>query len=228
MLPFSYSRMRIVSKNIWGSASTEGIDQQRDDLWFVDFKVVANDLNFTLDNSWLYVKSVKLPNLETIAEAFKRDSRPYYLPGYDKPMETVDITFLYPIPQTGQEYPPIYHLLYKWRARVRAGRGSMSSERAEYISEANNYGAALPFRWDLPLRFLRGNRPQETPTTFGASSTVSALSTSSAHIMKNAWLSSLGISEVDTSSQAKGVEIRTSFYCEDVLLSTPDGVRYDP
>jgi hypothetical protein len=39
-------------------------------------------------------------------------------------------------------------------------------------------------------------------------------------------LSNLGISELDTTGTAKGVEIRASFYCEDVLLSTPDGVVY--
>jgi hypothetical protein len=218
--------MRIASKNIWGSASTQGLDQQRDDLWFVDFKVVADSLNFTLPNSWLYVKSLKLPDLDISAEAFKRDSRPYYLPGYDKPMDAVSMTFFYPIPQTGQVYPPIYHLLYKWRARVRAGRGAMSGEATEYISEANNYGASLPSRWDLPCRFLRGNRPQETSTSFTDSAFGTSLSTAYSHILKNAWLSNLGISELDTTGTAKGVEIRASFYCEDVLLSTPDGVVY--
>jgi hypothetical protein len=218
--------MRIASKNIWGSSSTQGLDQQRDDLWFVDFKVVADNLNFTLPTSWLYVKSLKLPDLEVSAEVFKRDSRPYYLPGYDKPVGEVTMTFYYSIPQTGQIYPPIYHLLYKWRARTRAGRGAMSGESEEYISKSNNYGASLPYRWDLPCRFLRGNRPEETSTDFGNNTDM--LTVSSSHTIKNAWLSSLGISELDTSGSAKGVEVRASFYCEDVLLSTPDGVVYVP
>ena len=220
--------MRIVSKNIWGSASEQGIDQQRDDLWFVDFKVIADALNFTLPSTWLYVKSLKLPDLDLQADIFRRESRPYYLPGYDKPVDVVNMSFVYSIPQTGQNYPPIYHLLYKWRARVRAGRGAMSGEGSEYISEANNYGAALPFRWDLPCRFLRGQKPSETNVNVAdwTSITVPTLVTSSSHIIKNAWLSSLGISELDTSTNAKGVEIKASFYCEDVLLSTPDGVSY--
>lgn len=220
--------MRIASKNIWGSSSDQGLDQQRDDLWFVDFKVVADSLNFTLPTSWLYVKSLKLPDLDVSAEVFKRDSRPYYLPGYDKPVDVVTMSFYYSIPQTGQVYPPFYHLLYKWRARVRAGRGALSGESAQFISKSNNYGASLPSRWDLPCRFLRGNRPQETSTSFNDSAIGTSLSVSSAHIIKNAWLSSLGISELDTGSAAKGVEIKASFYCEDVLLSTPDGVRYVP
>ena len=209
--------MRIASKNIWGSSSTQGLDQQRDDLWFVDFQVVANNLNFTLPTSWLYVKSLKLPDLDVTGEVFKRDSRSYYLPGHDKPVDVVNMSFYYSIPQTGQIYTPFYHLLYKWRARVRAGRGAISGESDEFISKSNNYGASLPFRWDLPCRFLRGNRPEETNTE---------LTVSSSHIIKNAWLSSLGISELDTGS-TKGVEIKASFYCEDVLLSTPDGVHYE-
>ena len=211
--------MRIASKNIWGSSSTQGLDQQRDDLWFVDFKVVADSLNFTLPTSWLYVKSLKLPDLDVTGEVFKRDSRPYYLPGYDKPVDVVTMSFYYSIPQTGQIYPPFYHLLYKWRARVRAGRGAISGESEEFISKSNNYGASLPCRWDLPCRFLRGNRSEEETNT--------ELTVSSSHIIKNAWLSSLGITELDTGSAAKGVEIKASFYCEDVLLSTPDGVRYE-
>jgi hypothetical protein len=219
--------MRIASKNIWGSSSTQGLDQQRDDLWFVDFKVVADSLNFTLPTSWLYVKSLKLPDLDVTGEVFKRDSRPYYLPGYDKPVDVVTMSFYYSIPQTGQIYPPFYHLLYKWRARVRAGRGAISGESEEFISKSNNYGASLPSRWDLPCRFLRGNRPEETTTEFNDNST-DMFTVSSSHTIKNAWLSSLGISELDTGSSAKGVEIKASFYCEDVLLSTPDGVRYVP
>lgn len=219
--------MRIASKNIWGSSSTQGLDQQRDDLWFVDFKLVADSLNFTLPTSWLYVKSLKLPDLDVTGEVFKRDSRPYYLPGYDKPVDVVTMSFYYSIPQTGQIYPPFYHLLYKWRARVRAGRGAVSGESEEFISKSNNYGASLPSRWDLPCRFLRGNRPEETTTEFNDNST-DMFTVSSSHTIKNAWLSSLGISELDTGSSAKGVEIKASFYCEDVLLSTPDGVRYVP
>jgi len=227
--------MKLAAKNIWGSNSSQGLDPQRDDLWFVDFGVVAKALSFTLEQSWLYVKSLKLPDMDITADLFKRDSRPYYLPGYDKPVDSVSMTFVYSIPQTGQNYPPIYHLLYKWRAKVRAGRGAMSGETAEYISEANNYGASILFRWDLPCRFLRGSRPDESSTSIGedpltTSSAPSAptLTTSSAHIMKNAWLSGLGISEIDTSSAAKGVEVKATFYCEDVLLSTPDGVAYRP
>ncbi len=218
--------MRIPSKNIWGSSSDQGLDQQRDDLWFVDFKLVADSLNFTLPTSWLYVKSLKLPDLDVSAEVFKRDSRSYYLPGYDKPVDVVTMSFYYSIPQTGQIYPPFYHLLYKWRARVRAGRGAVSGESEEFISKSNNYGASLPSRWDLPCRFLRGNRPEETTTDFLPSTDM--MTVSSSHTIKNAWLSSLGISELDTGSAAKGVEIKASFYCEDVLLSTPDGVRYVP
>ena len=221
--------MRIASKNIWGSSSDQGLDQQRDDLWFVDFKVVADSLNFTLPTSWLYVKSLKLPDLDVSAEAFKRDSRPYYLPGYDKPVDVVNMSFYYSIPQIGQIYPPIYHLLYKWRARVRAGRGAISGEFEEFISKSNNYGASLPSRWDLPCRFLRGNRPEETIREKEINGYLKEeLTVSSSHTIKNAWLSSLGISELDTGSSAKGVEIKASFYCEDVLLSTPDGVRYVP
>ena len=224
--------MRIASKNIWGSSSDQGLDQQRDDLWFVDFKLVADSLNFTLPTSWLYVKSLKLPDLDVSAEVFKRDSRPYYLPGYDKPVDVVTMSFYYSIPQTGQVYPPFYHLLYKWRARVRAGRGALSGESAQFISKSNNYGASLPSRWDLPCRFLRGNRPGETSFSEsvdgGDFQYTDTMTVSSAHIIKNAWLSSLGITELDTGSAAKGVEIKASFYCEDVLLSTPDGVRYVP
>jgi hypothetical protein len=56
---------------------------------------------------------------------------------------------------------------------------------------------------------------------------LAALVTSSAHIIKNAWLVSLGVSELDMGT-SKGLEIKATFACEDVLLAPPDGTNYLP
>ena len=210
--------MRILANNVWGSQSQSGIDQQRDDLWILDMDNVAKSFGMLMEDTKLYAKSVRLTDLDITFDKFHKESRPYYLPGYDKPLEAVQAVFLYPIPKTGQVYPPIYHLLYKWRSAVRAGRGAYSNEPEAWISEDNNYGASISSSWDIPVRFLRGSRPTEG----------NELITSSAHILKNAWLSSLGLTELDMSTQAKGVEIRASFMCEDILLAPADDARYLP
>lgn len=216
--------MRVIAKNPWG-AKDSGYDHQRSDLWLVDLDVPAKDMGIPIDSTRLYAVSVKLPDLDTTMDIFRRDSRPYYLPGYDKPMEVAQITFLYPLPRTGQDYPIIYRLLYKWRELVRAGRGSMSGEPETFISAAGDYRAKS--RWDIPVRLLRGERDGD----FGASPVsltdqgLAALVTSSAHILKNAWLITLGVSELDMGS-TKGMEIKASFMCEDVLLTKPDETRY--
>lgn len=218
--------MRVAAKNPWG-VTDSGYDQQRTDLWLVDLDVPAKDMGIAIDSTRLYAVKVKLPDLDMIPDAFRRDSRPYYLPGYDKPVETVSITFLYPLPRVGQDYPIIYQLLYKWRQLVRSGRGSMSGEPEMFISAANNY--TVKSSWDIPVRLLRGERP----TDAGSSSVsltaqnLAALVTSSAHIIKNAWLVSLGVSELAMGT-SKGLEIKATFACEDVLLAPPDGTNYIP
>jgi hypothetical protein len=216
--------MRVTAKNPWGALDS-GYDQQRTDLWLVDLDVPAKDMGIAIDSTRLYATNVKFPDLDTTADVFRRDSRPYYLPGYDKPVELASITFVYPLPNVGQEYPAIYLLLSKWRALVRAGRGSMSGEPQAFISAEGNY--SLKSSWDIPVRLLRGERPSD-PGVASVSFTDSglpALITSSAHILKNAWLVSLGVSELDMGS-AKGLEIKASFACEDVLLASRDSTNY--
>lgn len=219
--------MRVTAKNPWGVRDS-GYDQQRTDLWLVDLDVPAKDMGIAIDSTRLYAVNVKLPELDTIMDVFRRDSRPYYLPGQDKPMEAASITFLYPLPRVGQNYPIIYQLLYKWRELVRAGRGSMSGEPETFISAAGNY--SIKSSWDIPVRLLRGERSTDSGTTGSVSLTdqgLSSLVTSSAHILKNAWLVNLGVSELDM-GQAKGLEIKATFACEDVLLASPDGTNYLP
>ena len=219
--------MRVTAKNPWGAQDSR-LDQQRTDLWLVDLDVPAKDMSVSIDNTRLYAISVKLPDLDMMVESFRRDSRPYYLPGYDKPVEVASITFLYPLPKIGQDYPIIYQLLYKWRERVRAGRGSMSGEPQTFISAAGNY--VVKSSWDIPVRLLRGERTTDELTDESVDLSAQgspALETSSAHILKNAWLASLGVSELDM-GQAKGLEIKATFACEDVLLAPPDGTNYVP
>lgn len=218
--------MRIQANNVWGKANpTSGFDVQRSDLWIVDFTVAIMNLGASVVDPLVYAEHVKLPDLEIQGEVFKRDSTPFYFPGMDRPVETVDMSFKYAIPVTGQAYSPFYDFLYKWRNRVRAGRGGLSREPQEWVSSKNDY--RIDYTWDIPVRLLRGNRPNESEVSeFGLTESIPSLVTSTAHILKNAWLSKLGITDLDYTESARAVSIKATFYCDDILSSLPDDTSY--
>jgi hypothetical protein len=209
--------MRVAAKNVWGTQGVDGgYDQQRSDLWVLDMDTVAKELGMVLKNSRYYAKSIKLPALVVASESFQRDTRPYMMPATDEALTAVAINFIHSVPTVGRTFPPIHDLLTRWRSRVRMGRGGLSSEEATWISEANNYGAALTFRWDVPVYLLRGLRPDEVSDT-----ALDTLPVSVAYTLKNMWLGSFGLSDLDTTATVQGLEVQASFFCEDILAIAP-------
>jgi hypothetical protein len=209
--------MRVSSKNVWGAANAnQGLDQQRGDLWTVDFSQPIRALGISIDQPHIYAKSVKIPDLTIIAEPFRRDSRQYMQPMLDNAVDTLDMTFVYSVPSEGLWHTPMYILMDAWRRRVRAGRGGLSKEPALFISEENDF--KVPFRWSIPIRFLRGNRNSDDGVT--------GLSPSTAFLAVNAWPHRLGLPELDYTNQGQATEIRASFYCEDILMIEADGIDY--
>lgn len=99
-----------------------------------------------------YISSVKLPTVKVKADEFKRDSRPYMMPGFDEPLTEIGITFLMdsPVDSTTSK---VYRFLEMWRAFVRAGRGAMGNERS--VSQLG-VNFRVNFRFPAVIYFLRG------------------------------------------------------------------------
>lgn len=231
---------RIIDNQInpWGRQ--QGPDLQRSDLWVIDFNQalvgLANAANSGdlmtsgLDTPFLptklatyFAKSVALPDLKVKSEPIRRDSRAYPMPSWDEPLEPVRIIFWLDSFGPGRAgvdpyRSDIYQMLNVWRAVVRAGRGSMSSEFA--ITLDGNY--SMDYAFDVRVLLMRAS---SNPTVNGTatatanrtvpSSIMNDLEYSLQLRMVNCWLSSFRVSELDYEG-TKFVQLDTTFYAEDI------------
>ena len=154
--------------NPWGAMVVEGGQEpQRSDLWVVDFSSAVAGISaqlqaFTPSIPAFVAQSVALPELRVRADAYRRDSRPYNMPVFDEPIDTVRIVFTM---QLGSENTssPIYRFLDQWRAVVRAGRGAFGDEPFIWL----NADYRINFAFNVNLILLKG------ASTRGASTSVS-------------------------------------------------------
>lgn len=156
-------------KNVWGSQG--GLNAQRADLWKIDFSQVVTGLNDQIRPSLTvgtqietdlepiqstvepyFISSVTMPTLKIKADEFRRDSRPYMMPGFDEPMSEIKVVFMVETPANGTT-TKIYQFLEAWRAFVRAGRGGMSNERK--VTLGTDY--KVKFRFPVTIILFRGN-----------------------------------------------------------------------
>lgn len=160
---------------MWGAQG--GINPQRADLWWIDFSQVVNGLNGQLNRSGIvhdldrfggdieahYVSSVKMPTVKVKADEFRRDSRPYMMPGFDEPLSEIGVSFIMESP-VSYSTSKVYQFLEMWRAFVRAGRGAMGAEKSIKQLGTN---FRVDFRFPVTIILLRGNA---NPQTLGVSS----------------------------------------------------------
>ena len=151
-------------KNVWGSQGQ--INPQRSDLWLVDFTQVIRGINTQIEKKEIvtsiqpleptvepyYVSSVSMPVMRVKADEFRRDSKPYMMPGFDEALPEIRIVFVMEAPKTGNT-SKVYRFLEVWRAFVRAGRGAMGNELT--VGLGVRYTA--PARFPVTITLLRGN-----------------------------------------------------------------------
>lgn len=258
--------------NVWGRQ--QGAEPQRSDLWVADFNQAINgtpglnggpgspSLRSVIEKATpmtsgiakpfipskffsYYCQSVELPELRTRADEIRRDTRPYRVPWWDEPCDSLRIKFIldcYKPGSTGQSpyTSDVYQLLDVWRAVVRAGRSSMSSEYA--ITLDGNY--RIDYAFDVKLSLLRGSTPSVMnltaattaanyfPGVFGqvARASVSSnlaqglaiqndLEISLQLILVNCWLSSFRLSELSYENTRLTL-LDAVFYLEDIKQPT--------
>jgi hypothetical protein len=209
--------------NPWGQT----VDAQRSDLWSVDFSAAMTGLNNSTGLGaptgtaptlppklgTYFAQTVTLSELKLRAEPIRRDSRPYQMPSWDEPIEAITMTFLLDCyGQLGAVRDPyasdIYQMLEAWRARVRMGRGGMSSEFS--LDLDSSYGFLTPFRWDVRVNLLRG----AVPSVSIAEISNDLIATLQLRLV-NAWPASYRISELSYDAP-KPVTLSTTFYAEDI------------
>lgn len=223
--------------NIWGRQN--GPDPQRSDLWVIDFnlalfglgRVLADANTMTPDITAsvpsklasYFASAVAMPELKIRPEVVRRDSRPYQMPGMDEPLDPIRILFLLDCFKPGGAFSTpyqsdIYRMLNAWRAVVRAGRGSMSSEFALALDD--NF--QIDYAFDVRVLFLRGST-KPTLSKGGAITANQAISSSVMNDLEislqlrlvNCWLGSFKITELSYEGN-KMAQIETTFYAEDI------------
>ena len=198
--------------NRWGISG--GLEPQRADLFYVDFKTAVAGVNGAFANAAFKklspvppqcVKSLTLPELRTKPEAVRRDSIPYQMPSWDDPLDPVKITFM-----LDSENSPVTALLDAWLALSRAGRGSRTGGYVNsngYITLNAQY--SVDFRFDIGVNLLRGSATGKPD--------LSALVTGSSYTLKNAWLGGYRLTDLSMTESVL-VAVDAVFYADDVLL----------
>lgn len=141
-------------KNLWGAQG--GYEAQRKDLWIVDFRDAVSLVSAQMDSRLsavppYFVRSVSLPELRVKADVFRRDSRPYNMPGWDDALDPVKMTFVVDS-RSDKESSHIYRFLDSWRQLIRAGRGAMGEEP----TIALNRDYRIEYGFNLTLILLKG------------------------------------------------------------------------
>ena len=239
---------RIIDNQInpWGRQ--QGPELQRSDLWIIDFNQAlvglaragnsGDEMTSGLDVPFLptklatyFAKSVALPDLKVRSEPIRRDARSYPMPSWDEPLEAVRMIFWLDCFGPGRSgvdpyRSDIYQMLNVWRAVVRAGRGSVSSEFAITLDGT----FSMEYAFDVRVLMMRAST---NPTVTGTSS-ATANRTVPSSIMNdlelslqlrlvNCWLSAFRVSELDYEG-TKMVQLDTTFYVEDVRQESPNNL----
>lgn len=154
--------------NLWGKQAETGmgLEPQRSDLWFVDFKTarqnVAAATNIQLaDILPQYVRSVTLPEIRTKAEPIRRDSIPYNMPSWDDPLDPVKIVFVLDT-HNQDDTSNIVQFLDAWLALTRAGRGNRFNgyyATPGWMTLNSDY--RVDFQFNIELYLLRGADPTQ-------------------------------------------------------------------
>lgn len=248
--------MRVKSKNPWGQT----LEVQRRDLFILDMTEAISALGFStifgaadrrldtislLKEHQFYAMSVDFPEMAVTAEVIRKDSRPYNFPSWDSPLAAITVSFIHNVSPTKVSdirRSEIYRILDVWRARVRAGRGAMSTE--DEVQLDTNFRAPR-FRFDITVRMCCGyalvtpsgdpvyvagigdepdltdqNRVIATGMPFDSDQVVDSagpgLEVSSVYIIKNAWLGGFRLDSVayDTPGVHK---ILATLYGEDIV-----------
>ena len=170
-----------------------------------------------------FANTVSLPELKLKSEPIRRDSRPYPMPSWDEPLDPIRMVFwLDCFRPGGSAINPyrsdIYQMLDVWRAIVRAGRNSMSSEYA--LTLDGNY--RINYAYDVRVLLMR---PSSNPTVNAVSTTtanaavvssvMNDLEFSTQFRLVNCWLGSFKLSELSYEA-AKIIQLETVFYAEDI------------
>jgi hypothetical protein len=213
------ARVIAQQSNPWVVSAPDGggLDPQRTDLWGINMKQASDGLSSMLGQSVLdiptyYAQSLQWPELKIKADEFRRDSRPYNMPGFDEALDPVKITF---IMDAAPNSSRIYWFLDRWRQVLRAGRGAMSNENTIVLN--SNY--RIDYAFNLNVFLYHGSRgsitnvldgQQEGPVTVD-----NDLQLVGSYTLVNAWLGGFKIGDVshlDTRVQT----IEATFYVEDI------------
>lgn len=146
-------------QNRWGAPG--GQDAQRTDLWYLDLTLASLAIQAQVRRVPVFsnladfkpyeLQSLVLPELAVKPESARRDSRNYQVPGVDEPLGAIKMTFLVDSNPESVEHNLITTLI-AWRALVRAGRGSVSTES----SFALNTDYRITYAFGATLHLLRG------------------------------------------------------------------------
>lgn len=149
--------------NLWGKQADTGLglEPQRTDLFFVDFKNAVNGVTAAAKIRLApilpqYVRSVTLPEIRTKADPVRRDSIPYNVPSWDDPLDAVKITFLLDT-HNEDDRSDVVQFLDGWLALTRAGRGRRYggyTQGAGWLELDANYRVDNTF--DVNVYMLRG------------------------------------------------------------------------
>jgi hypothetical protein len=151
----------IKQTNLWGKAAGEGLEPQRTDLFYVDFRSALENVRAATNVALApilpqYVRSVTFPDLRTKAEPIRRDSVPYNTPSWDEPLDAVKLVFLLDT-HAEDNRSDIVQFLDTWLALTRAGRGTRQG--GFYASRGwleLNANFSVDFAFNVHLYLLRG------------------------------------------------------------------------
>lgn len=216
--------MRLKNVNPWGNE----LEAQRLDLWTFDLNHVFTSLEViseTVASQAVYfTRSVEMPQVGMTANPFRRDSRPYLMPGYDEALPPFQVAFYHLANQNSAD--PLYTGLNAWKARARAGRGPMSKEIAYTLD--HNFKAPT-YRFNVDVQLLKGylvggnvssaSFNNMAQLNGGASGLNFKLEKSTTYTLVNVWCSAL---KLDTLSHegSELLKITATMVAEDVLPQT--------
>lgn len=206
-----------VKRNLWGATTTNGVnglEAQRNDLWYADFTSAVTGVAQAFGQSILWiirpqmVQSVSFPENRLKVEEFRRYSIPFMMPCWDQPFDTMRMNFYLDTNKSGNSYT--LQFLTNWLELARAGRGFRGSG---YSTNESSQAPVLlderyrsNYRFDSALHFVRGASSAEDFSTLEVWQTLR---------LKSMWLAGLKISDLNY-SQAGFVMVEGTFYLESI------------
>lgn len=226
--------MVVKSRNNWGIAG--GIEAQRGDLWVLDLEAVLADVRQASFSSRLelpqpgdtlqFARQVSFPEVRIGEVEVKSLNTPKLYPSFDDAVGGVRIDFLVDATTTALGFDggvtltskikrsKIYSLLYGWRILTRVGRLPYGSEDMAVLLPTNPVPLGPIFKKDVKLYFLQGSSDE-----------TGELEVSMAFVMKNCWISSIQLNNVDQAS-AQPLTITAAVIPEEIYpIDPPPTIR---